>query len=715
MPVLPGHNYLGPGNLIFGKPVDRDDEIALKHDVLYQSANSHSDIRKADVEAIDDFFENFQETKNFHSLIGGTGLWFKKQFEDYYGPVYGMNSGQKKYSNWQKAAWAKYRELKKSNPSLTQEQYKASDHFKQIKGLHGFAGASAVSFIQTDPKGADAVSFVPRRTESNNPSDGSPSSSGRGSAAAKRPRVDNNPSVAPDNVSDPDISNNSAEITEDMLSNAHEPMEVEGATTRTTGGGRNSGGVSRSITSGPIMIPRNRTPNPVTYVFTKNWTFFSFGFANAVLSQTMKNIRASEQMESFITSMNYIPVDFLPFYLSKSEYSNLPYNCKVKEVSVNIRILGSRTSFDTATSLSGTANSEYCPIGMVSIGLNHKHQMNNCSIKSTQMVPTALENINYEDLINKWYDSHSAGVMGIPRHNNCYAAMCRGLISTEVKKSIFRDFGANMLVQDVDRFLINSVIGEEIVNYHYSPQNAFITGRFPVKLTSDVKLPGSFRYPAKSITMNANPDNTNKFQLDTTLPSKFSNLETSNLSSAIYERNIESGTSCSITGKYSINSTQPQVHLGVLAVPQINPDTSNTTFQNSALYYSVEASIVIEQLGTSAMALKSAPYTSHVTMTPSVKPILTDGFNIGNLDVVLPNPFKGPSNYNDSEELSSAEESDNDAGFQLVDKRRSTSNVTVHPSTGLIRGSTIRRTPVQVSKNSDLCKKINEPLRKISL
>ena len=51
--TLPGYKYLGPGNPVNnGEPTDYADSVAQRHDQQYAAANSDSDIRSSDREAI---------------------------------------------------------------------------------------------------------------------------------------------------------------------------------------------------------------------------------------------------------------------------------------------------------------------------------------------------------------------------------------------------------------------------------------------------------------------------------------------------------------------------------------------------------------------------------------------------------------------------------------------------------------------------------------
>lgn len=76
--VFPRHRYLGPGNdLDSGEPVDEDDRIAQRHDYAYAEAVSAEDILRADEHAIEDFWNDFASTGNFHSLAGKIKFIFR--------------------------------------------------------------------------------------------------------------------------------------------------------------------------------------------------------------------------------------------------------------------------------------------------------------------------------------------------------------------------------------------------------------------------------------------------------------------------------------------------------------------------------------------------------------------------------------------------------------------------------------------------------------
>lgn len=76
--LLPGHNYLGPGNpLENGPTTNKADAVAKVHDYAYHNAQTKTDIFAADRNAISEFLN----TNSLSGYIGATGLGIKNLTE----------------------------------------------------------------------------------------------------------------------------------------------------------------------------------------------------------------------------------------------------------------------------------------------------------------------------------------------------------------------------------------------------------------------------------------------------------------------------------------------------------------------------------------------------------------------------------------------------------------------------------------------------------
>ena len=71
---------------------------------------------------------------------------------------------------------------------------------------------------------------------------------------------------------------------------------------------------------------------------------------------------------------------------------------------------------------------------------------------------------------------------------------------------------------------------------------------------------------------------------------------------------------------------QPQVHVGLIATPQLNPSSEATTFLNSAVYWFVECSLEVSFNHTSRFTKgNAAAYPSKVLFYPNKKKKYTSG------------------------------------------------------------------------------------------
>lgn len=89
MPVIPFHQYIGPGNSVNnGEPIDTGDAIAEIHDRQYASARNVDDIRQADRSAISAFAEDAIVNQRYCSAIGAVGIGTKYALESLTGVIY---------------------------------------------------------------------------------------------------------------------------------------------------------------------------------------------------------------------------------------------------------------------------------------------------------------------------------------------------------------------------------------------------------------------------------------------------------------------------------------------------------------------------------------------------------------------------------------------------------------------------------------------------
>lgn len=161
--TLPGHHFIGPGNdADHEDPVDKDDDIAKKHDHAYHNALTKEDIRKADEVAIQEFHDDWKKTGNIHSLIGRVGIQLKHAAEGTVGVKYPSISGKKmaKYrwkfdrDNWpdQRINWEG---MSRSQKAYTIKQYNKARKTQGLSSVDNPFKSNRSGFL--NPDGAETI------------------------------------------------------------------------------------------------------------------------------------------------------------------------------------------------------------------------------------------------------------------------------------------------------------------------------------------------------------------------------------------------------------------------------------------------------------------------------------------------------------------------------------------------------------------------------
>ena len=151
-----------------------------------------------------------------------------------------------------------------------------------------------------------------------------------------------------------------------------------GVTSASTGGAASSGGVDDSA---PVPLRRSHaTTSPARWTMTnkflmKTWAYAFGTFGDKAQFDYSKAPKGDKTLtnQPFVrtTSLAYLPVMNVAFYLTPIEYSSLPVPTKVKKVGVRVIPVGNQVSFDYGASLTGSATSEHVVLYCRSIGLDN--------------------------------------------------------------------------------------------------------------------------------------------------------------------------------------------------------------------------------------------------------------------------------------------------------------------------------------------------------
>lgn len=585
---FPRHHFLGPGNDAFEEeePVDEDDRIARTHDLLYEV--SADDVSAADELAVDQFFEDFSTTGNWHSLIGGVGIQAKRSFEGVFGQQYPMTGhrGRDKYSAALRELSKIYQEEKaRGNRDLgTWAEFQKLYFGDILRELHGGAGGSGIS----NKRHADDISGdTPAEKRPAREPESSPESPGLQSL------LDNY------NWDEPfsNMDNMDVETMEAVANPSEGATGVSGKSGSGKGTGRSASGPATIVT-----IPRNIKSPFVTHRFHKNWIFFSYGFIHKVIPTDDK------KASNYITPLMLIPVDLLGLYLDPTEFTLLRGKSVVTEVRARVKPLGCRVNFQTSASTTTWATSEFVAIGQRAIGLNLTVPGRNRIYTPNTNKPMEIETqgpLDNDTLLKKLYgkDSWDGAISLVPRHLNMYYTPITATNNND--NSIFtHSNGPPKIDNFVDRFLINTCIGSDIVNYSYKPKLGIITD---TRSYDGTNISNKYIVASRASAVEVNPfivagvryEGRSFFKETADEQDKLLNNWTNNVSTN-FMQTIEMPECYDVDRGHIHGNVQPQVHVGLTAVPAINPGSDRTDFQNSACYWSVEVECTVHEYINSA-------------------------------------------------------------------------------------------------------------------
>lgn len=376
------------------------------------------------------------------------------------------------------------------------------------------------------------------------------------------------------------------------------PMETESGDGG-IGGSSHGGGVS--------VIPPVLPLRTLHFTIQKKIYRYTYG-----LKHHEMRYAAGSETNIICTPYAYYPVDWLPWYLTPSEYKSLPFNTQVKMVTSKITLLGTRTAFQHGTSNSGTATTEYIPIAKYAVGLNKRVYLENHVYTCNTNEPMKVDSFTAHKVINQKYKDiyHSIPcATEVPRHINWYASILYNEYQKDKTTYVNGGFNDPMSITGLYRMdkilktvMVNENLGNPIINYSYSPRCGFVKPNKPA-LSINFKTANGFeRDDCGAIPYNHQvPSYLNVTKEKVSGPHKLNQKlkawETgfTTQPGGSYFQSIESF--CFIepqTGSVSTFAPQPQIHLGLLGTPSVSPTVDTTDFLNASLYTLSENEIVLE-------------------------------------------------------------------------------------------------------------------------
>lgn len=651
MPLhFPGYNFVGPGSNVFGgkNPVNSADLIALLHDLDYELALNKQDIVSADRTAIRRFVDDYREHGYWADLAGIFGLGIKYNVERIIGvqyPVMGKrgknvnkNFGQYLYAIREKAhalAWRDAVATKSFKGTYKQWKSNLNPAYAQTKFDYSIAGPNYHK-IRADFAKAnnipDATTLIPHiPTEAEVTHAITTTEAGYEAIRELYPELEQitqEPQAGPSGVANKrpaEEAVDSAEAPQQKRPNTEAQSPVKGSMAPTnqdpaipdqSGSGRGPSTDARAGASGSSGLAAAGASNSNTGL---TWIGNSHGYEECHLSVSKERIFVSYgySHETLSTEANYnitstplalIPVDFIPFYLTPIEWKQLPAGSRVVHVSCSVTPLGTRTAFDHGTTVSGVATSEYVALGQVITGVNSSFYGHNASydVSATDpMKPTGTKTISRQLMKDRFYDKNIHGMPAAIKEYWVYKQNKGSAPPGRGGKYMTHTMGNPRVDEKIKTFLINQAIGTPIAHYTYTPKNGYINPgkrhQVPYHL-ADAKVHVGSGRPQRAILnwwKNSNND---------TLPGITGFDETPNYMKMVNSQDHEYMSLLDHYDGWTMGDgsasthVQPQLHVGLLATPQLNPANADRTYLNSACYWKVECSITIQFNLSSAYA-----------------------------------------------------------------------------------------------------------------
>lgn len=242
-------------------------------------------------------------------------------------------------------------------------------------------------------------------------------------------------------------------------------------------GGRGGGG---TITPIPPVTRSSIDTASFERTFRNKWIMKTWAFAGMTKEEEGEGQQKKGSMRS--TSLCYLPLMHLKFYLSKIQYERLITPSRVVEVGVRVVPLGNSVCFDTNQVGPGSATSEHVVFYASGVGVNRfmpSYPVKVTPDKSVPMRPAKIEpyvsdtgNLFGPFFEKMWGSSDSehldksfVGVDCAIRHWNSYLAY---------GNPVFTPGGHYRLDQVIDVMPANAVEGTPIVDWKYEPQAGWI-------------------------------------------------------------------------------------------------------------------------------------------------------------------------------------------------------------------------------------------------
>jgi len=343
--------------------------------------------------------------------------------------------------------------------------------------------------------------------------------------------------------------------------------------------------------------------------------FYSWGYNFTALDIADRSTPTIKQ-KWIMTPMAYVPVDYLPFYIPKSLYEDLPQESMIEEVGCKVTPWGSRVSFQTNADTTSPATAQHVVVGCSAIGLNKNPEFNwanrdvtesNTMVISTHTTPDDTKMTKKiwgaEKDVNQFNDVPSS--FGAIRQLDVYGGPALdNYVAKTATVAEFVNSGWPAFETKYNRFAYDAHKGKPIVNYTYKPKFGVIKAKPRVLQCnrSDnaqiayriVGVEGNRVLNVDSVYRTASGANQTGQSATTT-----ARITPASDHSFLKERQVYESPVDMAYARFRADligtpiEAQPQLHIGILPVQANQPGTS-VGFVCAAAYWQIDSFIKIK-------------------------------------------------------------------------------------------------------------------------
>ena len=371
--------------------------------------------------------------------------------------------------------------------------------------------------------------------------------------------------------------------------------------------------------------------------------FYSWGYNFTGLDIADANNDVLKQ-KWLMTPMAYVPVDYLPFYMSKAQYDDLPGEAEVVSVACKVTPWGSRVSFQTNAETTAPATAQHVVVGMSATGLNLDPTFNWANrdvTESNTMIISTHAPPDEKKLITKlWGENNNAdwfknvpSTFGAVRQLDIYGGPVVDnyvkpvpAVGTTPAVAEYIPTGWPDLSTRTNRFAYDAFKGKPIMNYSYQPKFGVLKSK-QRRWQSNRSDAGGELYTTHggndaqygNLSINRKTaDGPNGNQTGTSNQITLQSFTMKDVSfdskSMVYQCMIERDRCrADISNSGAPVQVQPQLHIGILPV-QANQPGASVGFVCAAAYWQIDRVIKIKvNFGTAFNLVVARPIDGMVT------------------------------------------------------------------------------------------------------